>query len=264
MKDATQTQEDKAGNIERMGKLKDLEEKHLEKIQTLLLQLNRPGSGLYKILENEMQDISSEDITYALHIINPIYQDIEFDIFDKRFHSKDMEETKGKSELIKTKIKLYGDYNKYPVFLLIGLEDGGMGYMERSFMAGPHIKLALSEIKEVLNKNDRYLTLENGVFFYNNSTIKIKQDTMLYDMILCVYNYFNGKSGEVLLDDLLKELRKIQRHKKDDDEKLLVKIRQNLTSYTMGFGKKIGSKKSDRIKIFDIRNNEKLIFTNKK
>ncbi len=95
------------------------------------------------------------------------------------------------------------------VFYFSGLDDSK--YAERTFNVGPNFDLAMEEIEEAMNMENRYLVLKKDEFFYNNLELKIKPTTLLYKILRTVYEGFNGKSGEMQYKELFKELRKIQK-----------------------------------------------------
>ncbi len=244
-------------------KLKDFNKSELEKTLLLLKQLKRPGIGHYKIKENEIQGLTNADITWILNVINPIYSDRidSIDITEYEKYAEGVEVIKTKDKItIKTPANLIAN----PVFFFSGLEDGGGRYLERTFMVGPLLDSALGDIEKLLKKSKYYLTIKDDIFYYNNSPLKISNQTILYRVIKCVYDYFEGKNGEIQFKDLHKELKKIKGFSRKTKPELSLLIRQNLTSKSSGIGKKIGLRKSDVNNLFKTEDSKKLIFKNEK
>jgi hypothetical protein len=242
---------------ERVKKLRDLDCTYLEKTLLLFNQLNTSGIHAHKVEENRILGLKNEDITWALHVINPIYAEINTRIPNEKYMEV-YEEVKERGGKKKIKIILYGDVVNNPVFFLSGFDDKP----ERTFMVGPQFDLALEEIKEVLDIENRYLILDQDMFFYERNKLEIKPG-ILYNSIRCVYDYFGGKNGDIKLSNLYKELRQIKGFSRKTEGQLNLIVRQNLTSRAMGFGSKIGKDAFDKHKVFRTKNGE-LFFSNEK
>lgn len=226
--------------IEELFKISNFYDNLLEKTSLFLKQMKRSGIGTYDIPENEISGLSNDDITAMLLIINPLYSEVERNRKGSNKQSIDN-----------------------PIFYVSGVVNHG-NFIERAFDIGPQFTLAIDEIKYVLERKNFSLTLEKDVFFYNNAPLKIHKQTILYNILRCVYDYFKGKDGAIPLNQLYEELRKIKGFSKKSNNQLNVYIRQYLTSRKLGIGKKMKLGTSETNNLFKTDRAERLIFTNEK
>lgn len=233
----------------------------LKNTHLLLSQLKRSGSGMRNIIEDEIYGLTDDDISIIFRFVNMIYQETPFDFNDKKFNAR-KETIRENGKIIKEIIRFDGDATNDTVFYFSGLDDSK--YSERTFNIGPNFDLATEEIKETLDMENRYLVLKNDEFFYNNLDLKIKPTTLLYRILRTVYEGFNGKSGEMQYKELFKELRKIQKIKYESTNEIRRRVRQDLTSKTMGLGEKINNVEKNGKKLFETINGKKLVFNNEK
>lgn len=126
-------------------------------------------------------------------------------------------------------------------------------------------KLLVIEVKKtILDTGEKYhLHLQENVFYYNQKPIKIIPSTLLYKILRGVYEYLDGKDGVIEYKDLLKLLNEIDGLKGRTTDQLKTKIRQELTSETMGLNKKISTSRRDGHKLFETEDGKRLIFNNK-
>lgn len=226
--------------IEELFKVSSFYDNLLEKTSLFLRQMKRSGIGIYDIPENEISDLSNEDITAILLIINPLYSEAERNRKGSNIQSIDN-----------------------PIFYISGVVNRGE-FIERTFRIGAQFSLAVDEISYVLKRKNFYLTLEKDVFFYKNAPLKIPTQTILYKILRCVYDYFKGREGEIQFIQLHKELRKIKGFSRKSNNELNIYIRQYLTSKTLGIGKKMKLRSSEKNNLFKTDRADRLIFTNEK
>ena len=193
----------------RIKLLKKLDRKLLEKTLLLLSQLNRAGSGVHKIKENEIKGLKTEDITYILYEINPIYSNLPY-YSDNELMVKEKRIIKRNKKVIEKHI-LYGDAINNPVFFQCELDTSSDKYAERTFMVGQHFELALNEIgdllsnKKLVNPNKikglkKPFHWENITIIHTGQSLKVKQNDALL--------------GEYMLTDLgIPKLRKTNKVK---------------------------------------------------
>lgn len=175
----------------RVKLLKKLNKDFLAKTQLLLSQLDRAGSGIHKIKENEIIGLSNNDVSLIFHVINPIYSDLPYDYTDELRVKQKIK--KGISE----KLILYGDATNNPVFFQCELDISSDKYAERTFMIGQWFKLALSEVNEILvgKKNKNLVFKIKGLkkpthwkditIIHDGESLKIKQHgTLLGEYLL--------------------------------------------------------------------------------
>ncbi len=249
-----QTKED------RVGRLTELDSDLLQKTLTLLKQFKRSGIGTYKIKENEIQELSNGDISWALFTINPLYTDFKFDL--KKHKKFITEEVFEKGKLTKVKIKAAGDIMNYPVFYLSGFDESIGNYAERTFMIGPQFELALSEIKEVLNPKSRYLLFADDVFLYNGNRLNLEANSYGYIILCNIYTILNGMSGEISYKDLIGSLSKNVKFKGLNNTKIQEKIRKYATSRTDGIGVKIKETENNGKPLIGVKYSYGIIFNN--
>lgn len=247
---------------DRVRRLAELDNELLQKTLTLLDQLKRAGSGLYKIKENEIRELDSIDISRALFSINPLYRDFQFDPKKHRKFIAENEDVFKNGKLTKVVIKANGDIINYPVFFLSGFNENEESFAERTFMIGPQFDLALDEIKEVLSIENRYLTLDNDIFFYNGNKLNIEADSYGYIILWNIYNILNGKSGEISYEDLTEILSKNKKFKGFNNEKVKEKIRKYATSHTEGVGLKIKTTENNGKPLVSVKYGYGIIFNN--
>ncbi len=223
---------------ERIQCLSKFDDALLKDTLTLLKQLKRGGIGHYPTPEYEIKGLDNSDIiSWALLCINPLYRDI----------NKEQEEE-------------YLQNN--PVFYLNGFAAGSENYAERTFMPGLEFETAVSEIKEVIEKKNRYLILEQDVFLYNGSRLNIQSDSYGYIILRNIYNILNGKSGEITYKDLTKILSEEKKFKGFSSEKIIEKIRKYATSHTEGVGLKIKEKEKNNKPLISVKYRRGIIFNN--
>lgn len=187
MRNATPKSEsiDKGRKV-RIQKLSELNKESLEKALVLFNQLNTSGIHAHRIEENKIIGLKNEDITWALHVINPVYVEENNKIPNAKYMEAYEEVLDENGKLKKVKIILYGDVKNNPVFLFSNFSDKS----ERTFMAGPKLDEAIAEIKETLSnvtpeakkkiKNLKNpIRWENITLLFNTDSVKIKQDSTL-------------------------------------------------------------------------------------
>lgn len=175
------------GRKVRIKKLSELNKESLEKALVLFNQLNTSGIHAHRIEENKIIGLKNEDITWALHVINPVYVEENNKIPNAKYMEAYEEVLDENGKLKKVKIILYGDVKNNPVFFFSNFSDKS----ERTFMAGPKLELALEEIEKVLvtniNKKTSFvieklktpIKWENITLIFNTDSLKIKQDSTI-------------------------------------------------------------------------------------
>jgi hypothetical protein len=241
---------------ERIRLLHIIEEQHkgfLEKADVLLPQLKRAGIGIHNIKEQDIRGLSHEDVCMVFDLIHLVYA-----IFKVNYNLK----IGGRGSKKKEDFFIEGGVLNHNIFYVSGFDTTGET-REVTFKVGRQFELALKEIREVLDNKNRYLNLKNDLFFYNGHQLKIKPETLFYEILRNVFNFFNGKSGERQYKELFEELRKIKKLKRWSDYKLKEKIRQELTSKSMGLGRKIKAVENNGQKLFETQG-DKITFNNQK
>ncbi len=253
------------GREERLKELSERGAVFLQEAKTLLTQLKRGGVVLYPTTENDIRGLNNNQISNIYMLLNRTYDNFSFDYTDERYCEEEIiRDEKGKPIKMLLNMKFGGDCSENLVFYITELKDGKMGSYERCFIEGQLLSLALEEIEYVLNKSNNYLVLSGDIFYFENKTIPIKSETILYKILRLVYEYFNGNDGRIVLKDLYKKLKTIKELKYRTNEQLARKVRQDLSSKTMGFHKHINNlKRLDGLKIFTVEK-ETLIFRNTK
>lgn len=174
------------GRKARIKKLSELNKESLEKALALFNQLNTSGIHAHRIEENKIIGLKNEDITWVLHVINPIYAEENNKIPNAKYMEEYEEVLDENGKLKKTKIILYGDVKNNPVFFFSDFSEKA----ERTFMAGPKLNEAINEIKDTLAKikpgvKKKVKNLktpikwENIKMIFNTDTVKIKQDSTI-------------------------------------------------------------------------------------
>ncbi len=262
MKNATPKSEPLPKNKEeRIQCLSKFDDALLKDTLTLLKQLKREGIGRYSTAEYEIKGLDNSNvISWALLCINPLYRDLPMNW--KNLSKFDPEKIFENGKLVKLKIKAEGDITNYPVFYLSGFTEGSKNYAERTFMPGLEFETAMSEIKEVLEKKNRYLILEQDIFLYNESRLNIQPDSYGYIILRNIYNILNGKSGDITYKDLAKILSEEKKFKGFSNEKIIEKIRKYATSHTEGVGLKIKEKEKNNKPLISVKYGNGIIFNN--
>jgi hypothetical protein len=255
------TPKDKKERVHQLICINNRNNGFLKNAYHLLSQLKRSGSGMRNIIENEIYGLTDDDISIIFHFVNMVYKETPFDFNDKKFNAR-KETIKENGKIIKEIIRFDGNATNETVFYFSGLDDSK--YSERTFNVGPNFDLAMEEIHEAINMENRYLVLKNDKFLYNNLELEIEPTTLLYQILRTVYKGFNGKSGEMQYKELFNELRKIQKIKYESTDEIRRRVRQDLTSKTMGLGEKINKVEKNGKKLFKTINGKKLVFNNEK
>ncbi len=101
-------------------------------------------------------------------------------------------------------------------------------------------RLLVSEVGKLgLDNKKKYLVLKDDIFIYNEAELGINAGTYAFAFLKVIYQYLDGKSGEMSYVSISKEMRKIAEYKYESDKSIVSKLQKYVTAKDEVLGKKL-------------------------